>query len=217
MNKRILTAIFLLTMILTAIILTACRKEMPMRPIENVSREKLGYAHSMNFVFRVFYEGEFHQNIGGFLVYWQIIRNEDGFFVVNPFYTDLIFVHNEAQALEFPDNVITAWPRDEDGWSERFVNAINWTIENPLIHNERQARETFTLEDFGLTYPLTIDDIIYNWENVNRMWRAFDYGETTFIHYHAIHSSRAFWDIDEKPTDTDILQPENDLQEEANQ
>ena len=172
MNKRIISIILVLIMLLIIPALTACNSQEEI-PMENIQREKIVYALTMNFIFRMVIDGE-ATNVGmNTLLEITQPAFTDSF---NPFYTDLIFVHNEAQALEFPDNVITAWPRD-DGFTESLIDWINFHIKTPYASTLGvgwSLVELPPLEDFNLTYPITRDNLIYDWENVWDMWRAFD-------------------------------------------
>jgi hypothetical protein len=46
--------------------------------------------------------------------------------------------------------------------------------ENSLLHpggfGGIRIRDPFSLEDFGLTYPLTVADLVDNWEKLNDLW-----------------------------------------------
>ncbi|MDR2182969.1 MAG: hypothetical protein LBE55_02230, partial [Clostridiales bacterium] len=59
-----------------------------------------------------------------------------------------------------------------------------------------------TLEDFGLTYPLTVEDLVDNWEKVNALWNVFDLSEQTFIHHAAPHGGPDVNSRDNEPTTT---------------
>jgi len=80
----------------------------------------------------------------------------------DPFYTDIVFVHTEAEALDFPDNIIVAWPR-EYSFMEQDINNISRRVnERPLV----------TFEEFGLTDPVTVADLVDNWEKVSELMVA---------------------------------------------
>ena len=114
----------------------------------------------------------------------------------NPFYTDLIFVHNEAESVDFPDNIIVAWPRRDSlaggvgmGPSEAIVAGMNWAVnrtERDLLNDfgefEGQLRRpVLTLEEFGLTYPITVEDLVDNWQRVCDLWDALHPNEREHI------------------------------------
>jgi len=92
---------------------------------------------------------------------------------------ELVFVHNREEALEVPREIATSWPR-EIPWLERRIEGINSVIHrtaDELMHRGRQIRDVINLEDFGLTYPITIEDTVDNWEGVARLWDALSYYE----------------------------------------
>jgi len=149
--------------------------------------DKMFYASRMNFVTRMISMGE--EWIGrirsDFLMPTSIH--------FDPSLTELVFVHSEAEAVGFPDNVIVAWPRIV-GWpgmedfnhSQQIVDAIHFVLD-PVnerhidIRDGRPRREVFTLEDFGLSYPLTVADLVDNWEKVNELMHALTSGERSFV------------------------------------
>lgn len=97
----------------------------------------------------------------------------------DPAYTELVFVHNEEQAQGFPDYVIVAWPVDRPVTQmivDRMNTMVNRTTEE-LGNLITQRRESISLEDFGLTYPITIEDLVDSWEAVVAVWLALTESE----------------------------------------
>ena len=151
-----------------------------------ISREKVGYADEMRFRFQVVINGE-RETRAAFgillLIDPQFIFDPE-YLTFDPSFTELIFVHNEEEAQGFPDNVITAWPR-EGNWTQGLLYGINWAVgrdENDLYNIGRQMRPVVTFEQFGLFYPITIEDLVDNWEKVNALWRSLSSSERSFIH-----------------------------------
>ena len=64
--------------------------------------------------------------------------------------------------MDFPDNIIVAWPR-EGSSTERSIYNIN---------RNANLRHGVTFEDFGLSYPVTITDVVDNWEKVGALMAA---------------------------------------------
>jgi len=114
------------------------------------------------------------------------MRRKAGFAVVamyfEPFvqtydYTETLLVHSEeeAGALNIPSYVRVLWPTDH-------TLAILMGINMNVIRNE------IDLSEFGLTYPITIEDVVYDWELVydlysmgfsnNDIRRIWDYFQT---------------------------------------
>ena len=147
-----------------------------------ITLEQLRYAEAMRFEFRlVTPDGRISSLFDDVRHYvfpdWQNI---------NPHYVELVFVHTEEEAQDFPDNVVAAWPRMENrfgvNFSEGLVGVIQQRIGNPPMLNGRPMRSAFTLEDFDLTYPLTVEDLVDNWEKVDELRRVlFDWQEWRFI------------------------------------
>jgi len=151
---------------------------------------KSWYGDGMQFYFRIVVNGEARILDG--LRAWVRLDHVSSFH--DPFYTDLIFVHNEAEAdaLNLPDNIIVAWPRDPE-WTEGLIAGIHWAVdrsEDDLTNNPAHrgglltgfpVRGVVTLEEFGLSYPITIEDLVDNWEKVNALWTALTSNEHEFI------------------------------------
>ena len=74
-------------------------------------------------------------------------------------YTEVLLVHTEeeAEALDLPEYVLVMWPT-----VSTFARLIE--INNVVIINE------IDLSEFGLMYPITIDDVIYNRELVHDLY-----------------------------------------------
>ena len=136
------------------------------------------YARQLRFEFQMVVDGE-RRITSNFRVN-QIISLGSPYF--DPFYTELVFVHTEEEAIGFPDNIIVAWPRDRFT-AEGVVAGFHWAV-NRSEEELRGSREVITLEQFGLSPPLTVEDLVDSWERVNYLW-----GHLTDFEQHAIHSS----------------------------
>ena len=93
------------------------------------------------------------------------------------FYDSLVFVRHEDEAHDFPANVVVAWPKDDCPELQRRLNQINWEVQRDSnsiafggiapFFGRRPVLGAEGLErDFGLTYPITVDDLVYNWRQV---------------------------------------------------
>jgi len=74
-------------------------------------------------------------------------------------YIEVLFVHSEeeSEALDLPDYVLVMWPTDH-------------TLATLIEVNNTISRSEIDLSEFGLTYPITIDDTIYNWELIRNLY-----------------------------------------------
>jgi len=179
MKKFVYVCTVLLLLIFAISTLSACSAndyEEEERIMDLLTKSR--YGDGMRFEFRIVIDEE--ARIWGGSVVSMILDPRIHFH--NPFYTDIIFVHNEAEAdaLNLPDNIIVAWPRDAE-WTEGLIAGIHWTA-NRSEGEIRQRlglplRDVVTLEEFGLSYPITIEDLVDNWEKVNALWNAFASGE----------------------------------------
>ena len=78
-----------------------------------------------------------------------------------PFY-DIVFVETWQEGLDsdLPDNIIVAWPTP---YSIGILEYVNYIL----------ARREVNWDYFDLSYPITMDDVIFRWENVMRIWSEF--------------------------------------------
>ena len=131
-----------------------------------ISQEKLTHAMQFRFTFRFVKDGE-----------PVIMISSDAFSIVaptgrnfNPFYTELEFVRTFEEAEGFADNVAVAWPRRL--WIESTIDGMHEVVNRdpPPLNELSEYEEVITLENFGLSYPITFDDFIDNWESVLNLW-----------------------------------------------
>jgi len=137
-------------------------------PGHMVSREKFVYGYGLRFEFQIVIDGVKEKSSSFHIS--RVIQPHDPLF--NPFYDELIFVHSEADAVGFADNVIAAWPRG-DGFTEGLIDGFHWILgyeEHESRSGSTFRREELTLEQFGLTYPLTVADLVDNREKINELW-----------------------------------------------
>ena len=180
MKKMIITAILVL---ITTMFISGCNSYNIKEPI--IPIEKLNYARSLNFEVRMVMDNG--SWISDILLFERLIPCSQSF---DPFYTELVFIHSEAEAIGFSDNVILAWPRmGENYFSKGLIAGMHWQI-NPdneaHLRYSGQMRDIITLEDFGLFYPLTVSDLVYNWRNVYALWRQLDYYDHSNIIWAAV-------------------------------
>jgi hypothetical protein len=132
------------------------------------------YGIDMNFHYQIIIDGERRLTVG---------NGSPNMFIDpqsrwhNPFYTDIIFVHNEVEAQNFSDNIIVAWPRHQNNFSESLIAGMHWAVNrsaDDLMLHGHQIRAVITLEEFGLSYPIKITDLVDSWEKVNGLWNALD-------------------------------------------
>ena len=151
------------------------------RIMDLLTKSRFGWG--MRFEFRIVIDDEAIITFGDFIT----MLLDPLIDIHNPFYTDLIFVHNEteADALQLPNNIIVAWPRGGAEWTDGLIAGIHWAVsraEDEIQQGWGQPlRPVVTLEEFGLSYPITIEDLIDNWEKVNALWNAFTSNERSFI------------------------------------
>lgn len=121
---------------------------------------RLYYAWGLEFRFRIVVDGEI-SNRG--MAIWQITRAQ------NPFYTEIVFVRSEEESKDFPDNIIVAWPSDREDVNNRLINEMHREVNRRPEANRPLLRPIVSLEEFGLSYPITVDDFIDNWEKIREL------------------------------------------------
>ena len=141
---------------------------------ENVAvicEEKIFYGQQMRFVFYIPNEEEdffaylFDQPWLSVTRVWELTHPNSPYFT--SYFTELVFVHSEAEATEFPDNVIVAWPSTV---TEHMPEAIERMI---IVENDIGVlANNIYLTDFDLVAPLSLTDLVDNWEQANRLWQS---------------------------------------------
>jgi len=71
--------------------------------------------------------------------------------------TEVVFVHTEEEAVGFPDHVMVMWPG-------RLTRGALVEI-NDIIR-----RDEVDVTEFGLTYPITIENLVDDWEKVRDLY-----------------------------------------------
>ena len=177
-NRKIaIVAIIALLMVLA---ITVYRRNQERIPQFMIDMSKFHYASVLEFNFRIVIHGRAF-DLHRFVV--EYIHPQSRHF--DPSFNELVFVHNEAESLDFPDNVIVAWPNEDT--VEGLIAGIHWAVnrqEADLIapgYSRTLRRPVVTLEEFGFIYPLTIENLVDDWEEFNVLWQAFDHAEQGFI------------------------------------
>ena len=97
-------------------------------------------------------------------------------------WTEIVLVRSAAEAAGFPDHVLVAWPSE---YAEGLIVGIHWAVdkdENEVAKTIPSfRRDVIHLEDFGLSYPLTVADLVDNWEKVYALWSNLTPGEEAAI------------------------------------
>jgi len=184
--------------------LSACSSDYEEERIMELVTKSL-YGDGMRFYFRIVVNGEVRILDGTRA--WIRLDPISSFH--DPFYTDLIFVHNEAEAnaLNLPDNIIVAWPKDAE-WTQGLIAGMHWMAnrtENEIRRGwgEQLLRPVVTLEEFGLSYPIMIEDLVDNWKKVNALWTTFTRDERAFIQSAAPRGGPRIPEPDSPPTGGD--------------
>jgi len=128
--------------------------------------DKIWYAQILDFDLLRYADGQWVQG-AEYSKVRSLINPDSSFFA--DFYTEVRFVRHPDEAVDVPNTVILAFPFENS--VERAVKAINWEIDSANINLNR----------FGLVCPITVDNLVNDYENVNRLIRL-DANFTLMLH-----------------------------------
>jgi len=173
-KKAIVAVVLTLIVVLVATMNNINRK---VEAQQLIDIDKFVYALSLDFGFRIVIDGHTYRTAS--VAHLYVIEQPD------PFYTDLVFVHSRTEAEGFPDNIVVAWPTV--GGGQAAVRMIQWVVGRTEAERNRFGFgwPALTLEQFGLTQPLTVEDLVDNWENVNALLQALSSAELNLITHFA--------------------------------
>ena len=80
-------------------------------------------------------------------------------------FTEIVIVYNREDAANYPDDVMVVWPRDA---TMQRIEALNTGIATAEWFSPNKA----DLEQFGLEYPITLENVVEDWEKVHAFWRS---------------------------------------------
>jgi len=94
----------------------------------------------------------------------------------NPLLTAFVFVESAKSEISITNGIV-GWPADEiclEGW----IKGFHWaaSIENVDFRGNPRPRQ-IKLEYFGLIYPLTIEDLLNNWEKIRALYSRLSTAE----------------------------------------
>jgi len=162
----------------------SCNQEEEMVEISYIQYEEILYARDLFFSWKIVIDGEPFIATNWFDRNTVFNRLWMGDASGQLYYTDLVFVRNEAEAVGFPDSTVLAWP--EDDIAQGMVNGLHLGM---LVGD-------IDLDDFGLAYPITIQTLVDDWEKVNILmryivnerrlmnelsWQALPYGAEAYV------------------------------------
>lgn len=136
--------------------------------------EKLRHAEDFAFGFQIVVEGAVRPS--NFHASPRI--SDSGRILFDPRFDTLVFVRSEQEAMGFPDNVVVAWPDVGQQRLEERLEMLNREIaidEHALTLGGAAEPSRPVLgegklhEKFGLTYPITPEDLVDHWEQVNEL------------------------------------------------
>ena len=164
----VLLVILPLTVLTYLFFLERCSEEITWReefPRAGYMMAKVSYARGRVFDFRLMEDGERLTESPselGRMVFDRVDPLSPRF---DPFYEDIVFVYTEEEALDFPDNIITAWPTAE---TLRQINGLNWALQDEEL-GRTNSGERIDVTDFSLEFPITLTDVIEDRVNVSNM------------------------------------------------
>ena len=92
-------------------------------------------------------------------------------------FTEIVFVHSEEDAARFDVDVLVAWP----GWGTwRALDGFNYMLFWATEARHIPEHLSHIKIPESLSYPLTFEAIVDNWEEVNELLSSFPCGWQTF-------------------------------------
>jgi len=77
---------------------------------------------------------------------------------------EIVFVDSWHEIANFGDDVAVVYPSFR---TYIVLDSVNFFLTNPEEYSYLKRQEfTLNLEDYGLTYPITVYDVIHNWRSV---------------------------------------------------
>ncbi|MDR0459007.1 MAG: hypothetical protein LBG68_00885 [Coriobacteriales bacterium] len=68
-------------------------------------------------------------------------------------YNDLVLVMSEAESVGYSEDVLVAWPSEQ---TEGILDRLN----------QRVSKSDIDVEPYNLSYPITMTDVVVNWQDV---------------------------------------------------
>jgi hypothetical protein len=81
---------------------------------------------------------------------------------------DCIFVHSESMSSGYNDDIIVAWPSED---TERVIYNLNYVI----------TKHSIDLEPYSLGYPVSLENVVDQWEDVYVLCLSLDYTDLRYI------------------------------------
>ena len=83
-------------------------------------------------------------------------------------FTECVFVNSKEDAAQYGDDIIVAWPSDN---TEGILRNFNKYISD----------ENIDLASFSLAYPITLKDVLENWEQVDQFIESLDQSNRAYL------------------------------------
>ena len=80
-------------------------------------------------------------------------------------FTEIVIVYNREDAVNYLDAVMVVWPRAA---TKHMIEALNIG----LATSESFSFGKADLEQFGLEYPITLENVVEDWEKVHAFWSS---------------------------------------------
>ena len=126
----------------------------------------------------VFYANilEFHNHTGSALLLYETFKGMG--------YTNFVFVHSDEEfvAGSFSEDTVVAWP-------SLYARCMLAARNNWIRENEKQSY----IEQYSLEYPLTVEDLVDNWQNMLDV--LLHIGQSNRIRYLEPYASREVREI----------------------
>ena len=162
-KKSFLIVLFAVIITIVGLIVYLSNKEEPQEP-EMSDYDKIWYAENLYFDLRIF---DYDKGIWYRGNDYSAARaaTNDGYFT--DFYTEIRFVIRPEIPSDVPTTVILAFPNEDkyEDELELILNLLNWEVDSANID----------LDKLGLSYPITAEDLVNNYEEIDWLMKL-DFG-----------------------------------------
>lgn len=87
--------------------------------------------------------------------------------------SEVVFVHSEAEAEGFAEDVFVAWPTE---WSETLLARLNEWLDPEIISFFQPEGMVIDISDLNIELPLTLEQMVNDWEIMIEILERLDPG-----------------------------------------
>ena len=172
-------SILIFFLILTMTVFTACNNKKDIQEMD--IQDKLRYAWRLDFDIYIYMDGQWTQGVD---YYWlrELLDPDSEYF--EDFYTDVRFAHHSDEVGYFWQTEIFAFLREDS--ATHTINVLNWEVDSANLD----------LQEFGLTYPISVDDLLNNYEEIDRLIEHDSWFGVSLVAFTRDYNTRIEFELD---------------------